>query len=103
MKTDSFASMWKFDPVYGLLFLPGNTLIAGVNEWSSPSGQNGKFVQAQIRLFMEKFYPPFIRSSFLYKNMAFCIIFLVEDFCAETVVWSYGNCIPAKAIPVIVL
>lgn len=77
MKVDSFASMWKFDPVYSLLFLPANTLIHGVNDWSSPSGQNGEFVQAQISFFMEKYYPPYIRSSFLYRNMVFPIVFLV--------------------------
>lgn len=46
MKTDSLASMWKFDPVYSLLSLPANTPICGVNDWISPSGQNGEFVQA---------------------------------------------------------
>lgn len=75
MKTDSFASMWKFDPVYSLLFLPANTPIHSVNDWTSPSGQNGEFVQAQIFLFMTKFYPPSIKSSFLYRNVVFPLFF----------------------------
>lgn len=32
MKTDSFASIWIFDPVYCLFFLPANTPIHGVND-----------------------------------------------------------------------
>lgn len=75
MKTDSFASMWKPDPVSSLLFVPANAPICGVNDWTSPSGQNGEFVQAQICLFMMKFYPLSIKSSFLYRNMAFPLFF----------------------------
>lgn len=104
VETDSFASMWKLDPVYSVLFLPANPPIHGVNDCTSPSGQNGEFVQAQICLFMMKLYPLLSKADFFHTVTWFSHCFSShKNFSAETVVWCFGNCIPAKAIPVIVL